>query len=183
MNATRATLRPVPAPTRPAPPASVSGPRTAPAVPALGPNRPDGSLSVAPGCATVARNGPQSAQERPSGTGRPGTFLRAPGGFPATPLGASRDGAPLRFDSPTLAAAFGIPLSPRRTLTRCQAETLALAADGLSYRQIARRLFLAEVSVRKRMCRAFLALGVHDKAGAIRAAHEAGLLDLTGGGS
>jgi len=91
-----------------------------------------------------------------------------------------RPGAPLVLDAPTLAAAFGIPLRPARPLTAVQAETLALVAEGLTYRQIARRLFLAEVSVRKRMSRAFRVLGVHDKAGAIRAGVEAGVLHLEG---
>jgi len=92
-----------------------------------------------------------------------------------------RPGAPLVLDAPTLAEAFGIPLAARKPHpTGPQAEALALAAQGLTYRQIGRRLFLTEVSVRKRMVRAFRALGIHSKAAAVRAGVESGILDPTG---
>lgn len=91
-----------------------------------------------------------------------------------------RPGAPLVLPGATLAealAALPTPPPPRPRLTFAQAEALALVADGLTYRQIARRLFVSEVAIRRRMVRAFRRLGVRNRAAAIRAGVEAGLLD------
>lgn len=114
------------------------------------------------------------APRGPGGPAMPTTALRPSDACAATLAGAT----PLRFDAPTLAAAFGIPLTPRRQLTPTQAATLALVADGMSYRQIAHRQRLTEGGVRNRMSRAFRILGVHGKAAAVRAGVETGILDL-----
>lgn len=94
-----------------------------------------------------------------------------------------RPGAPLVLPGATLAEALGaLPAPPpsRPRLTFAQAEALALVADGLTYRQIARRLFVSEVAIRRRMVRTFRILGVHGKAAAVRAGVETGILDLGG---
>lgn len=94
-------------------------------------------------------------------------------------------GAPLVLPGATLAEAFGIPLAPRPArprprLTPTQTLALTLVADGVPYRQIAARLHLAEGTVRRLMSDAFLVLGVRNKAGAVRAGVESGILDLRG---
>lgn len=91
--------------------------------------------------------------------------------------------APLVLPGATLAEAFGIPRAPRTTtprLTPRQTTALHLVADGVPYQQIAARMHLAEGTVRRMMSDAFRVLGVRNKAGAVRAGVEAGILDLRG---
>lgn len=61
------------------------------------------------------------------------------------------------------------------TLTAREREILDLLAGGLSYRQIAQRLFVAEKTVRNHMGSIFTKLQVHDRATAIMVARNAGL--------
>lgn len=77
-----------------------------------------------------------------------------------------------------LIPASNAPARPR--LTPTQTLALTLVADGVPYQQIAERLHLAEGTVRRLMSDAFRVLGVRNKAGAVRAGVEAGILDLRG---
>ncbi|MBO1337234.1 response regulator transcription factor [Streptomyces sp. VRA16 Mangrove soil] len=86
--------------------------------------------------------------------------------------------------SPTIAARFSryfstMPSLPELTgfadLTAREMEILELLADGLGNQQIARRLFLAEKTVRNYVTRIFAKLEVHDRASAAVRARDAGL--------
>lgn len=90
----------------------------------------------------------------------------------------SRPGAPLVLDAPTLAAAFAIPLAPPRRLSPAQVEALEMICEGASYRLIAQRLGIAESGARKLMSAAFRILRVRNKAHAVRAGVETGILHL-----
>lgn len=61
------------------------------------------------------------------------------------------------------------------TLTDREREILDLLAGGLTYRQIAQRLFVAEKTVRNHMGSIFTKLRVRDRAAAIMLARDAGL--------
>ncbi|MFC8678420.1 response regulator transcription factor [Streptomyces sp. BK205] len=85
--------------------------------------------------------------------------------------------------SPTIAARFSkyfatmqrLPEPPEFSrLTSREGEILKLLADGLNNRQIARRLFLAEKTVRNYVSRIFTKLEVHDRAAAALRARDAG---------
>lgn len=168
----------------------LSSPVAAERGPGRGITRPDahaalsGPQEATPGHARAtdarraAAGAAQSAPQALAGTGRRSDPQRAPESRSCPSVASPLPGAPLVLDAPTLAAAFGIPLTPRRQLTPTQAATLALVADGMSYRQIAHRQRLTEGGVRNRMSRAFRALGVHGKAAAVRAGVETGILDL-----
>jgi DNA-binding NarL/FixJ family response regulator len=60
-------------------------------------------------------------------------------------------------------------------LTSRELEILTLLASGLGNRQIARRLFLAEKTVRNYVSRILTKLQVHDRASAALLARDAGL--------
>lgn len=86
--------------------------------------------------------------------------------------------------SPRMAECLGrlftaLGASPAReafpTLTDREREILDLLAGGLTYRQIAQRLFVAEKTVRNHMGSIFTKLQVHDRASAIMLARDAGL--------
>jgi DNA-binding NarL/FixJ family response regulator len=88
--------------------------------------------------------------------------------------------------SPTIAARFSrffatmqrLPEPPEFSqLTSREAEILELLADGMNNRQIARRLFLAEKTVRNYVSRIFSKLEVHDRAAAVLRARDAGFGD------
>lgn len=85
--------------------------------------------------------------------------------------------------SPTIAARFSRYFSTVRSLpvltgfsdlTSRELEILDLLAGGLGNRQIARRLFLAEKTVRNYVSRIFAKLEVHDRATAAVRARDAG---------
>jgi DNA-binding NarL/FixJ family response regulator len=61
------------------------------------------------------------------------------------------------------------------TLTAREREVLDLLAQGLSYRQIAQRLFVTDKTVRNHVGSIFAKLQVHDRAAAIVRARDAGL--------
>ncbi|MFD8216269.1 response regulator transcription factor [Streptomyces sp. NPDC059697] len=71
------------------------------------------------------------------------------------------------------------PCTVRRShqLTSRETEILELLADGMNNRQIARRLFLAEKTVRNYVSRIFTKLEVHDRAAAVLRARDAGFGD------
>lgn len=88
--------------------------------------------------------------------------------------------------SPTIAARFSryfatmqrLPEPPEFSrLTSRESEILELLADGMTNRQIARRLFLAEKTVRNYVSRIFTKLEVHDRAAAALRARDAGFGD------
>ncbi|MFF2184911.1 response regulator [Streptomyces sp. NPDC058155] len=91
------------------------------------------------------------------------------GGAVFSPLMAGRLGS--------LFAAMGS--APAReafpTLTSREREILELLAGGLSYRQIAQRLFVVDKTVRNHVGSIFSKLQVHDRAAAIVRARDAGL--------
>ncbi|GAA2531891.1 response regulator transcription factor [Streptomyces levis] len=66
-------------------------------------------------------------------------------------------------------------------LTAREREILDLLAGGLSYRQIAQRLFVADKTVRNHVGSIFSKLQVHDRAAAIVRARDAGLGSATTG--
>jgi DNA-binding NarL/FixJ family response regulator len=85
--------------------------------------------------------------------------------------------------SPSIAARFSRYFSNMRSLpeltgfsdlTNRELEILELLADGLGNQQIARRLFLAEKTVRNYVSRIFAKLEVHDRATAAVRARDAG---------
>ncbi|MER5219403.1 response regulator transcription factor [Streptomyces flaveus] len=86
--------------------------------------------------------------------------------------------------SPTIAARFSRYFSTMQSLpelngfsdlTSRELEILKLLAGGLGNQQIARRLFLAEKTVRNYVSRIFAKLEVHDRATAVVLARDAGL--------
>ncbi|MFJ1604779.1 LuxR C-terminal-related transcriptional regulator [Streptomyces sp. NPDC088253] len=88
--------------------------------------------------------------------------------------------------SPTIAARFSrffatmqrLPEPPEFSqLTSRETEILELLADGMNNRQIARRLYLAEKTVRNYVSRIFTKLEVHDRAAAVLRARDAGFGD------
>jgi DNA-binding NarL/FixJ family response regulator len=63
-------------------------------------------------------------------------------------------------------------------LTRRQSQVLHLLADGVRVREIARRLVLAEPTVRNHVHAILVELGVHSQIEAVARARELGLLRL-----
>jgi len=61
-------------------------------------------------------------------------------------------------------------------LTRREAEVLVLIAQGRSNTEIARDLFISEATVKTHLLHAYAKLGVRDRAAAVAAAFEQGLL-------
>lgn len=61
-------------------------------------------------------------------------------------------------------------------LTARELEVLRLAADGLANREIARRLFLSEATVKTHLVHVFSKLGVENRTAAVARARETGLL-------
>ncbi|THA25268.1 response regulator transcription factor [Streptomyces sp. RKND-216] len=71
-------------------------------------------------------------------------------------------------------AGTGTPLSAR------EGEVLALVAAGTANREIARRLFISEATVKTHLTHLYAKLGVNDRAAAVAVGYERGIL---GGGS
>jgi len=84
--------------------------------------------------------------------------------------------------SPTVAArlmARSVTPAPE-PLTARERQVLTLVADGLTNRQIGRRLRISETTVKTHLVRSFAKLGVDDRTAAVTAALQRGLLDLGG---
>jgi len=64
----------------------------------------------------------------------------------------------------------------RRTLSRRELEVLGLIARGATNREVAARLFVTEATVKTHLLHLFAKLGVNDRAAAVAAAYESGLL-------
>ncbi len=65
----------------------------------------------------------------------------------------------------------------RADLSAREIEVLALVAQGLSNKAIAKDLFISEATVKSHLNRAFTKLGVDSRTGAVAAVRAAGLLD------
>jgi DNA-binding NarL/FixJ family response regulator len=66
--------------------------------------------------------------------------------------------------------------SNRESLTERELEVLRLVASGSSNREIAAQLFISEATVKTHLLHVYDKLGVNDRAGAVGAAFERGLL-------
>lgn len=78
--------------------------------------------------------------------------------------------------APTVAARLMAPTPD--PLTARERQVLTLVADGLTNRQIGRRLQVSETTVKTHLVRTFAKLGVDDRTAAVTAALQRGLLDL-----
>lgn len=68
---------------------------------------------------------------------------------------------------------------PRPELSERETDVLREVAQGASNREIARRLFITEATVKTHLVRAFAKLGVDSRTAAVARAHDLGLLDLS----
>lgn len=75
-----------------------------------------------------------------------------------------------------VAAGRGEPGQPEGWLTQRETEVLALAAEGLASAAIARRLFISPGTVKLHLHHAYRKLGVRNRAAAVCAALQAGLI-------
>jgi DNA-binding NarL/FixJ family response regulator len=64
----------------------------------------------------------------------------------------------------------------RRTLSRRELEVLGLVARGATNREVAAKLFITEATVKTHLLHLFGKLGVKDRAAAVAAAYDTGLL-------
>ena len=67
-------------------------------------------------------------------------------------------------------------VAPPTELTEREREVLALVAEGLSNRQVAKRLFLSEATVKTHLVHVFEKLGVDNRTAAVAAAQASGVL-------
>jgi DNA-binding NarL/FixJ family response regulator len=77
---------------------------------------------------------------------------------------------------PVAARLLGRVRSGRPTLSPRETEILELLAEGLTNRQISRRLFISEATVKTHLVHVYDKLGVDSRTAAIAAAHQGGLL-------
>jgi DNA-binding NarL/FixJ family response regulator len=66
--------------------------------------------------------------------------------------------------------------NPLPELSAREIEVLDLVAEGLSNRQVARRLFISEATVTSHLVHAFTKLDVDNRTAAVSAARQAGLI-------
>ncbi|MFI6479311.1 response regulator [Nonomuraea sp. NPDC050663] len=79
--------------------------------------------------------------------------------------------------SPTVAGVLQQKVRPpSQTLSRRELEVLGLIARGATNREVAARLFITEATVKTHLLHIFGKLGVKDRAAAVAAAYETGLL-------
>ncbi len=80
--------------------------------------------------------------------------------------------------SPTVAGLLmqKVRAPEQQTLSRRELEVLGLIARGATNREAAARLFITEATVKTHMLHIFAKLGVKDRAAAVAAAYETGLL-------
>ncbi|MFI5824025.1 response regulator [Streptomyces rishiriensis] len=73
------------------------------------------------------------------------------------------------------------PTPAAEPLSAREREVLALVARGTSNREIARELFISEATVKTHLTHLYAKLGVNDRAAAVAAAYERGILGRAGG--
>lgn len=73
------------------------------------------------------------------------------------------------------ASASSLPVEGDHLLTKRECEVIALIADGLTNREIARRLYLSEATIKTHINNLFTKTAVRDRAQAIRYAYAHGL--------
>ncbi|WP_329089803.1 MULTISPECIES: response regulator transcription factor [unclassified Streptosporangium] len=80
--------------------------------------------------------------------------------------------------SPSVAGvlAHRVRTPEQRTLSRREIEVLGLIARGATNREVAAKLFITEATVKTHLLHVFAKLGVNDRAAAVAAAYETGLL-------
>ncbi|GAA4180021.1 response regulator transcription factor [Streptosporangium oxazolinicum] len=80
--------------------------------------------------------------------------------------------------SPSVAGvlAHRVRTPEQRTLSRREIEVLGLVARGATNREVAAKLFVTEATVKTHLLHVFAKLGVNDRAAAVAAAYETGLL-------
>ncbi|MFI6450548.1 response regulator [Streptosporangium amethystogenes] len=80
--------------------------------------------------------------------------------------------------SPTVAGLLTrkVRAPEQQTLSRRELEVLGLIARGATNREVAAKLFITEATVKTHLLHIFAKLGVKDRAAAVAAAYEAGLL-------
>ncbi|NLH70630.1 MAG: response regulator transcription factor [Brooklawnia sp.] len=67
-------------------------------------------------------------------------------------------------------------VAPPTELTDRERDVIALVAEGLANRQIARQLFLSEATVKTHLVHVFAKLGVDNRTAAVAAARESGII-------
>ncbi|WP_327086334.1 response regulator transcription factor [Nonomuraea sp. NBC_01738] len=75
-----------------------------------------------------------------------------------------------------LAERPAVPETAPRVLSPRESEVLALIARGATNREVAAQLFITEATVKTHLIHLFAKLGVKDRAAAVAAAYESGLL-------
>lgn len=81
-----------------------------------------------------------------------------------------------------LVTAVRAPRTPAaEPLSAREREVLALVARGTSNREIARELFISEATVKTHLTHLYAKLGVNDRAAAVAAAYERGIMGRAGG--
>ncbi|NUP53913.1 MAG: helix-turn-helix transcriptional regulator, partial [Catenulispora sp.] len=83
---------------------------------------------------------------------------------------------------PVAARLLGRVRAEGPALSQREAEILELVAEGLANRQISRRLFISEATVKTHLVHVFGKLGVDSRTAAVAAAVRAGLIRLDAGG-
>jgi len=94
---------------------------------------------------------------------------------------AARGESPLATKAAQAVVAARIESRPARELTEREREVLVLVATGLANKQIARRLGIAEKTVKTHLTNLFQRLGVADRTQAALWAERHGLLSTSGG--
>ncbi|MEW9554676.1 response regulator [Nonomuraea sp. NPDC050783] len=85
--------------------------------------------------------------------------------------------------SPSVATRLlGQVRAPADPLSARELEILRLIADGATNREVARRLFISEATVKSHVLHVYAKLGVNDRAAAVATAFRRGLLSLDDGG-
>lgn len=83
---------------------------------------------------------------------------------------------------PVAARLLGRVRAERGVLSQREGEILGLVAEGLSNRQVSRRLFISEATVKTHLVHVFEKLGVDSRTAAVAAAVQAGLIRLRAAG-
>ena len=80
------------------------------------------------------------------------------------------------YPAPWTASTGMMPQSAREPLSQRELDILGLIAQGCSNREAAARLFISEATVKTHVLHIYAKLGVNDRAAAVAAGFERGLL-------